>query len=81
MNLLIDAGIDISESRSILPNIQPFSRSNIRKSTVVLVNLGFTVSAVSELVGDSISTVRRSLRRMTDTGDMADLPRSGRPAI
>ena len=80
MNLLVDAGIDISKSRSIL-NIQPFSRSNIRKSTVVLVNLGFTISAVSELVGDSKSTIRRSLRRMTDTGDITDLPRSGRPAI
>lgn len=52
-----------------------------RKSAVVLANKGFTVSVVATLVGCCISTVSRSLRRMSDSGDVVDLSRSGRPAI
>ena len=60
--------------------IQSISRTIRRKSAVVLVNKGFTVSAVAELVGCGVSTVSRSLKRIADTGDIVDLPRSGRPA-
>jgi transposase len=60
--------------------IQPIFRTIRRKSAVVLINKGFTVSAVAELVGCGVSTVSRSLKRIADTGDIVDLPRSGRPA-
>jgi transposase len=62
-------------------NIQPFSRTIRRESAVILANKGFTFSNVSTLVGCCISTVGRSLRRKTGTGNVVDLPRSGRPAI
>ncbi len=62
-------------------NIQPVSRAIRRKSAAVLVNKGFTVSTVASLVGCCVSTVSRSLKRMTDTGDVVDLLRSGRPTI
>jgi len=61
--------------------IESVSRTIRRKSAVVLVNKGFTVSAVAELVGFGVSTVSRSLERIVNTGDIIDLPRSGRPAI
>jgi len=62
-------------------NIQPASRTIRRKSAAVLLNKGFTISTIASLVGCCISTVSRSLKRMTDTGDVVDLSRSGRPAI
>ncbi len=43
--------------------------------------MGFTAEVVAELVGCGESTVRRTLRRMSDTGDIASSTRSGRPAI
>ena len=61
--------------------IESVSRTIRRKSAVVLANKGFTVSAVAELVGFGVSTVSRSLERIVNTGDIIDLPRSGRPAI
>ena len=51
-----------------------------RKSAVILTNKGFTVRAVASLVGCCMSTVNRSLKRMTDTGDVVDLLRCGCPA-
>jgi len=64
----------------IQANIQPVSRTIRRMSAALLANKGFTVSTVATLVGCGISTVTRSLKRMTDTGYVVDLPRSGRPA-
>lgn len=64
----------------VLTDIQPISRTIRRQSAVVLTNKGLTVSAVAALVGCCTSTVARSLKRMNDTGDVVDLPRSGRPA-
>jgi len=64
----------------VLTNIQPVSRTIRRQSAVVLTNKGFAISAVAAFVGCCISTVVRSLKRMGDTGDVTDLPRSGRPA-
>lgn len=64
----------------VLTDIQPISRTIRRQSAVVLTNKGLTVSAVAALVGCCTSTVARSLKRMSDTGDVVDLPRSGRPA-
>ena len=61
-------------------NIQPVSRTICRKAAAILANKGFTVSNVATLVGCGISTVTRSLKRMTNTGYVVDLPRSGRPA-
>lgn len=61
--------------------IESVSRTIRRKSAVVLANKGFTVSAVAELVGCGVSTVSRRLERIVNTGDIIDLPRSGRPAI
>ena len=65
----------------IQTNLQPASRTIRRKSAVILTNKGFTVGAVATLVGCGTSTIDRSLKRMTNTGDVVDLPRSGRPAI
>jgi len=65
---------------TIQANIQPASRINRRKSVVVLAKEGLPASAVATLVGCCVSTVTRSLKRMSDTGDVVDLPRSGRPA-
>jgi len=64
----------------VLTDIQPISRTIRRQSAVLLTNKGLTVSAVAALVGCCTSTVARSLKRMSDTGDVVDLPRSGRPA-
>lgn len=64
----------------VLTNIQPVSRMTRRQSAIVLTNKGLAVNAVAGLVGCSISTVARSLKRMKDTGDVSDLPRSGSPA-
>ena len=63
-----------------LTNIQPVSRTIRRQSAVVLTNKGLAVNAIAGLVGCSIATVARSLKRMSDTGDVVDFPRSGRPA-
>ena len=62
-------------------NMQTHSGAIRRQSAAVLIRNGFTTSAVAALVGCSISTVSRSCRRMADTGDVVDLPRSGRPVI
>lgn len=62
-------------------NMQTHSGTIRRQSASVLTRNGFTASATAALVGCSISTVSRSGRRMADTGDVSDLPRSGRPAI
>lgn len=65
---------------TIQANILPVSRTNRRKSVVALANAGLPSSAVATIVGCCISTVTRSLKRMSDTGNVVDLPRSGRPA-
>ncbi len=66
---------------SILSDITPFSKTTYRQSAIVLLKNGFTAKTVASLVGCSISTVIRSLKRMNDTGNVVDLPRSGCPAI
>jgi len=65
----------------VLKNIQPVPRTTRRQAAVVLANKGFTVSAVATLVGCCTSTVARSIKRIKNTGDVVDLPRSGRPAL
>ncbi len=62
-------------------NVQTYSKTARRQSAVVLTRNGFTISAIASMVGCSTSTVSRSRRRMADTGDVADLLRSGRPSI
>ncbi len=84
--LLFDAGINLTDcsSSELLPfqaNIQPFSRTVCRKSAIVLASNGFTVSATAALAGCCTTTVSRSILRMTDTGDVVDLPRSGREPV
>lgn len=44
-------------------------------------NKGFSVNAAAAIVGCGLSTVKRGLQRLAETGNMDDLPRSGRPAI
>lgn len=48
---------------------------------VALATAGVAFKAVSIFVQRSVWTVRRWLRRSETTGDLSDLPRSGRPAI
>ncbi len=64
----------------VLTNMQPVSRTIRRQSAVALTSKGHSINAVATLVGCSMSTVARSLKRMSDIGDVVDLPRSGRPA-
>jgi len=80
LTLLAGAGISLSQRMPVLKDIQPASRMICRQSVVILRNNGFAVNAVAGLVGCSISTVTRSFKRMNDTGDVNDLPRSGSPA-
>jgi len=61
-------------------NIQNISRETCRKAAVVLTNNRFTISAAAIFIGCSISTVTRSIKRMNETGNLADFPRSGCPA-
>ena len=61
-------------------NMQTYSETARRQSAVVLTNKGFTIIAAASIVGCSTFTVSRCRRRMVDTGDIADLLRSGRPA-
>lgn len=62
-------------------NIQSVSGTIRRKSAVALVSHGLTLYNVATLVGCSITTVNRSLKRMSVTGHVSDCIRSGRPAI
>jgi len=80
LNLLVDVGVNLSESMPVKTLIQPVSRMIRRRVAVVLANKGLTISAVAGLVGCGVSTVSRSLERIVNTGDIVDRPRSGRPA-
>ncbi len=42
---------------------------------------GFSAKAAAAIIGCGLSTINRSLQRLTKTGNIADLPRSGRPAF
>ncbi|MCD6150614.1 MAG: IS630 family transposase [Deltaproteobacteria bacterium] len=66
---------------TLTTNMQAYSATASRQSAVILTRNGFTISAVASIIGCSISTVSRCRRRMDDNGDVADLLRSGRPAI
>ena len=61
--------------------MQSVSRTIRRKSAVALVSHGLTLSNVATLVGCSITTVNRSLKRMRVIGHVSDCIRPGRPAI
>jgi transposase len=65
----------------VFNNMQSVSRTTRRQAAVVLANKGFSVSAVATLIGCCPSTVARSIKCVRDTGDIVDLPRSGRPAL
>jgi len=65
----------------VLNNMQPVSRTTRRQAAIVIASKGFSVSAVATLVGCCTSTVARSIKHIRDTGDIFDLPRSGRPAL
>ena len=65
----------------VLNNMQPVSRTTRRQAAIVIASKGFSVSAVATLVGCCTATVARSIKRIRDTGDVVDLPRSGRPAL
>ena len=60
--------------------MQPISRVIRRKFAVSLVKKRYTVAVVATLVGCSMSTITRAVKRMTYGGHVSDLPRSGRPA-
>ena len=62
-------------------NIQSTPTVVRRKAAVVLVNHGIGLYTIAAIVGYSISTVSRTLKRMNEAGDVLDLPRSGRPAL
>ncbi len=80
MSILADTGINSLSPMSIQANIQSSPTVVRRKAVVALVNYGFSLCAVATIVGYSISSVGRTLKRMNETGDVLDLPRSGRPA-
>ena len=62
-------------------NIQSTPTVVRRKAAVALVNHGIGLYTVATIVGYSISSVSRTLKRMNEAGDVLDLPRSGRPAL
>ena len=72
-----------------MPKVEPalthkhgmLPRPALRKATVFLSNKVLTLSATAAFMGCSVSTVTRSIRRMENTGDVYDLPRTGRPAV
>ncbi len=80
MGILTDTGINSLNFMPIQTNRQSVPTVVRRKMVVVLVNYGFSLCAVATIVGYSISSVGRTLKRMNETGDVLDLPRSGRPA-
>ena len=61
-------------------NIQNVSRETCRKAAVTLTNNRLTISAAAIFIGCSVSTVSRSIKRMSEVGNLIDLPRSGCPA-
>lgn len=65
----------LTQKHGILP------RPALRKATVFLSHKVLTLSATAAFMGCSVSTVTRSIRRMENTGDVYDLPRTGRPAF
>lgn len=64
----------------IQTNTQSVPTVTRRKAAVALVNHGITLCTVATLVEYSISSVRRSIKRMNETGYVFDRVRSGRPA-
>ena len=58
-----------------------FLNKNCRSAMVALASAGLAVKAIGVFVQRSMSTVRRWLVRSETSGDLCDLPRSGRPAI
>jgi transposase len=78
--LLEEAGVNLLKPILNITNIQHVSRIARRKSTVLLVKKGFTICAVTTIIGCSKSTVVRNFKRMNDTGDIVDIPRPGCPA-
>lgn len=52
-----------------------------RKAAAALATHGMTLCAAATFVGCSISTVSRSIKRISEVGNVADYERSGRPAL
>ncbi len=78
--MIVNAGINLSRF-SILSDIQLIPRITRIQIAVILINKGYTFNSVAGLVGCSVATVTRSIKRMSTTWDLTDLPRSGRPAV
>ena len=74
MAILADTGINSLNFMSIQTNIQSVPTVVRRKAVVALVNYGFSLCAVATIVGYSISSAGRTLKRMNETGDVLDLP-------
>jgi len=80
--LLADSGAHFSKVHpALIHNHAILPRSALRKAAVVLSNKILTVSAAATFMGCSVSTVTRNIRRMKNTCDFGDLPRTGRPAV
>ncbi|WP_300458315.1 helix-turn-helix domain-containing protein [Desulfobacula sp.] len=78
---LIQDMLCLDQGRSVYPDIQPISKIARRQIAVTLINKGYAFNAAARLVGCSVSTVARSIKRMNIIGDLTDASRSGRPAI
>jgi len=65
---------------SIQADIQSSSKVMRRKAAVAFVKHGISLYTVASIVGYSMSSVSRTIIRMNETGNVFDLPRSGRPA-
>jgi transposase len=73
--LLNGSGINIPvESNMNYVNFA--SRIDRKKSSVTLINKGFSLCEAASITGYSISTVTRSLKRLNNTGDIEDRPRN-----
>ena len=80
--MLADSGVDFSKAYpALVHNNTILPRVALRKVAVVLAGKMLSVSAAAAFAGCSVSTVTRSTRRMKNTSDVCDLPRTGRPAI
>jgi transposase len=64
----------------IQADIQSAPKVTRRKAAVTLAKHGMTLYTVATIVGFSMSSVSRTIKRMNESGQVFDLPRSGRPA-
>lgn len=66
--------------RECLP-VAASQRARCREMIVILAEGGIVIHAIAAFVQCCVSTVRRWIHRVTQTGDLNDRPRSGHPPI